>query len=66
MIGETIKCVFSRLKKIDNVGDDVTSSSGPLYICAAATFKVRLPIVDSLNGGITGRVGLVLAKRRTC
>ena len=40
---------FQSITKIGRVSDDVTSSGRSFHVRAAATSKVRLPIVDSLN-----------------
>ena len=45
-----------------NNGDDVTSSVRLFHVRAAATLNVLLPIVHSLNGGMTRRS--VLAEPR--
>jgi len=47
------KWVTSLLRKMGNVCDNVTSSSRAFHVWAAATLNVLLPIVDSLNAGMT-------------
>jgi len=54
--------VLRRRRKVDKVGDDVTSFGGLFHVWAEATLKDRLPIVISLYGGTTRR--LVSAERR--